>query len=72
MAISDKVFGFLEKHFLHWLEIMSIMGMISEAIGVLNTLITVITVSPNMSECYMLNNNNENPEVRFKTFRVFT
>jgi hypothetical protein len=71
IAISDEVFGFLEKHFLHWLEIMSIMGMILEAISVLNTLVAVITVSPDMSEHYIVDNN-KNLEVRFKTFRVFT
>ena len=71
MVISDEVFGFLEKHFLYWLEIMSIMGKILEAISVLNTLIAVITVSPDISEYHTVNNN-ENLEVRFKTFRVFT
>lgn len=31
---ASYVFGFLEKHFLHWLEAMSLIGLISEAVNI--------------------------------------
>jgi len=36
--ISDEVLSLLKKHFLHWLEAMSLMGIIQEAVGMINTL----------------------------------
>ncbi|KAF9883051.1 hypothetical protein FE257_004305 [Aspergillus nanangensis] len=33
-----EVFRFLEKHFLHWLEALSLMGVISEAVGMIDML----------------------------------
>lgn len=38
-------FSFLQEHFLHWLEVMSIMGIISEAVGIIDKLQSVIEVS---------------------------
>lgn len=35
---KDDVLLFLETHFLHWLEAMSLMGILKEAIGILNAL----------------------------------
>ncbi|KAL4985441.1 NACHT and WD40 domain protein [Aspergillus falconensis] len=37
--VSDpEVFAFLDKHFLHWLEALSLMGVISEAVGMIDML----------------------------------
>jgi ankyrin repeat protein/nucleoside phosphorylase len=54
--VNDEVRGFLEKHLLHWLETMSIMGMVLETVGILNTLMTVVMVSSStdMPECYRI------------------
>jgi hypothetical protein len=41
----DEVFLFLQEHFLHWVEAMSILGNISEVVGIINTLQSVIQVS---------------------------
>lgn len=41
----DDAFSFLQDHFLHWLEVMSILGIISEAVGMINTLQSIIQVS---------------------------
>jgi hypothetical protein len=40
-----KAFSFLEVHFLHWIEAMSVLGIISEVIGVIKRLESVIQVS---------------------------
>ncbi|KAF4197557.1 hypothetical protein CNMCM8694_002459 [Aspergillus lentulus] len=40
--VNDEVRGFLGKHLLHWLEAMSIMGIILETVGILNTLMAVV------------------------------
>ena len=36
---------FLQKHFLHWVEAMSLLGLISEVVGMLDLLYTDIPVS---------------------------
>lgn len=36
---------FLQKHFLHWVEAMSLLGLISEVVGMLNLLAEIISVS---------------------------
>jgi hypothetical protein len=36
---------FLQKHFLHWVEAMSLLGLISEVVGMLDLLFTDIPVS---------------------------
>lgn len=36
---------FLQKHFLHWVEAMSLLGLVSEVVGMLDALHTVIPVS---------------------------
>ena len=41
----EDVLLFLQKHFLHWLEAMSLLGLISEVVGILDLLHTVIPVS---------------------------
>ncbi|KAJ5902536.1 hypothetical protein N7495_003064 [Penicillium taxi] len=40
-AYGKEVLSFLEEHLLHWLEAMSLMGILSESVGVLNTLLLV-------------------------------
>jgi hypothetical protein len=45
-AEMDDVFPFLREHFLHWVEAMSLLGLVSEVVGMLNLLQTVISVCP--------------------------
>lgn len=42
---ADKAFKFLQNHFLHWLEALSLMNMVSEAIRQLTTLQSLLAVS---------------------------
>jgi hypothetical protein len=42
---QSRVHSFLQKHFLHWLEALSLMGRISESIGLIGTLQSIIAVS---------------------------
>jgi nucleoside phosphorylase len=41
----EDVLLFLQEHFLHWLEAMSLLGLMSEVVGMLDLLHTVIAVS---------------------------
>lgn len=41
----EDAYYFLQEHFLHWLEAMSIMGVISEVIDAINTLLSATVVS---------------------------
>lgn len=41
----DAVLLFLQEHFLHWVEVMSLLSLISEVVGVLNLLRTATQVS---------------------------
>jgi hypothetical protein len=41
----EEVQLFLEKHFLHWMEAMSLLGLISEVVGILDLLAKLISVS---------------------------
>jgi hypothetical protein len=41
----NKAFSFLEIHFLHWMEAMSVLGIISEVVGIIKRLQSVIQVS---------------------------
>jgi hypothetical protein len=45
LRYNDKVHQFLQKHFLHWLEALSLMGRISDASITLRTLESILTVS---------------------------
>lgn len=45
IAQTDYVLAFLEVHFLHWMEAMSILGFVSEVIGGMMTLKSVLQVS---------------------------
>ncbi|KAJ6058363.1 uncharacterized protein N7446_007946 [Penicillium canescens] len=38
----DNASLFLQKHFLHWVEAMSILGLVSEVVGIINLLQTVV------------------------------
>jgi hypothetical protein len=40
-----NAFSFLEEHFLHWVEAMSVLGIISEVVGIIDGLQSVIEVS---------------------------
>jgi hypothetical protein len=42
---QDQVHGFLQKHFLHWLEALSLIGKISESIALIDILQTLFEVS---------------------------
>lgn len=44
-ALEIEVFSFLKEHFLHWLEAMSLMGLASETIGIVNALQSRLRVS---------------------------
>lgn len=44
-SMMHDAFLFLQKHFLHWMEAMSIVGLVSEMMGMINTLQSVIRVS---------------------------
>jgi hypothetical protein len=41
---ESKIFSFLKQHFLHWLEALSLIGIISEAVGIIDTLESSIWV----------------------------
>ena len=42
---QDAVHLFLQQHFLHWLEALSLMGNISESIALIDTLQSLVEVS---------------------------
>lgn len=44
-SAMNGAFSFLQKHFLHWVEAMSILGLASEVVGIINILQSVIDVS---------------------------
>lgn len=41
----ENAFVFLQVHFLHWVEAMSILGLVSDVVGTLNSLQSIIQVS---------------------------
>jgi type II secretory pathway predicted ATPase ExeA len=41
---TESVLQFLQKHFLHWVEAMSLLGLVSEVVGMLNLLQNIIPV----------------------------
>ncbi|RDW57811.1 hypothetical protein BP5796_12612 [Coleophoma crateriformis] len=43
---NDNIHNFLKSHFLHWLEALSLIGRLRESIGTIDTLVTMIHVSP--------------------------
>jgi hypothetical protein len=45
VPITNDILVFLETHFLHWLEAISVMGIVSEAVSIINTLLSVTQVS---------------------------
>lgn len=45
--ILDDLYSFLTTHFLHWVEAMSILGIISDVVGIIDTLLDSVTVSRN-------------------------
>ena len=47
MERMNDVFSFLQEHFLHWMEAMSILGLASELVGMIDTTRQLIPVSNN-------------------------
>ena len=45
MEKMDKVFSFLQEHFLHWMEVMGILGLASELVGAIGTMQKLVHVS---------------------------
>ena len=43
---QGQIHQFLKKHFLHWLEAMGAMGVVTEAVGIVNTLLSIVWVGP--------------------------
>lgn len=43
-AVFDEAYAFLQRHFLHWMEAMSILGLISEVLGTINLLQSAVYV----------------------------
>ena len=41
---NDQVHDFLTRHFLHWIEALSLMGRASESIGIIKTLQALVEV----------------------------
>lgn len=39
---QDHIYKFLKTHFLHWLEAMGVMGVSTEAVGIVNTLLSIV------------------------------
>jgi hypothetical protein len=56
IAMLIKAFSFLKVHFLHWVEAMSVLGMLSEVVGIIRSLQSVIQVSWEI-QLYLLNTN---------------
>ena len=48
---QDTVHVFLQQHFLHWLEALSLMGKISESIAMIDTLQSLVDVSSSRLQC---------------------
>ncbi|RJE22558.1 wd40 domain protein [Aspergillus sclerotialis] len=48
VSSTDNILLFLEEHFLHWLESMSILGIISECVGMINSLQFIIQDKENL------------------------
>ena len=44
MTQTDIILAFLDKHFLHWVEVMSILGIVSEVLGGIITLQSIVQV----------------------------
>jgi hypothetical protein len=42
---EDQVHSFLKRHFLHWLEALSLIRRLSESIGMINSLLLIVDVS---------------------------
>lgn len=42
---NDQVYNFLQHHFLHWLEALSLMGQVSQSISMIDDLIAMLDVS---------------------------
>lgn len=51
---TENVFLFLKEHFLHWVEAMSLLGLVSEVVGMIILLQKVTTVSPADSYIYLV------------------
>ncbi|KAL2812483.1 WD40-repeat-containing domain protein [Aspergillus granulosus] len=50
VAESVRAFSFLQVHFLHWVEAMSVLGIVSDVVGVIKILQSVDEKNPGISE----------------------
>lgn len=41
---QDQIYKFLKTHFLHWLEAMGVMGVSTEAVDIVNTLLSIVWI----------------------------
>lgn len=69
---KDDVLLFLETHFLHWLEAISLMGVLKEAIGILNALQSTIEISLHITRFMQLLILNDLGPGKFQDVRIFT
>src|SRR3569623_272777 len=44
-SVLDNTLVFLEKHFLYWVEVISILGVMSEVVGAINRVLQVTQIS---------------------------
>lgn len=55
--LIDQSFSFLQRHFLHWVEVLSLLGRVSEVVGIINELQAEIPVSPSLLYNHILSTN---------------
>ncbi|KAB8238806.1 WD40 repeat domain-containing protein [Aspergillus alliaceus] len=56
IADQDRIHNFLETHFLHWLEAMSILGLASEVVGSIRTLQSAVQPGSGRLNAWIINN----------------
>lgn len=61
---GDQVHSFLKEQFLYWLESMSILGIISECVGLINSLSCLVQVSSSAKYDLLFIDNNEKLRLR--------
>ena len=52
---EEEILAFLKQHFLHWLEAMSLIGALSDAVGIIDALQLHMTVSLSNPACILTN-----------------
>lgn len=69
---NHQVYLFLKRHFLHWLEALSLLGKISESISMIKSLQALISVGHNEASSWMLTNMNRLAQYQCQRLRLFT